>query len=151
MIQLFRDTVSISNFQSVYLDFYGEMTDISYPPLLSFTSHLSGKTLNALPKSTNYTNKERYVIVQFIPFGFNLPSIGVLDMGNTDYPYGIYNVTVYQNNSSSNLDPDNAIKTIWNGLMNLIPETTNEAVNYTEYTNNDSENDSVYITAVANN
>jgi len=151
MIQLFRDTVSISNFQSVYLDFYGEMTDISYPPLFSFTSHLSGKTLNALPKSTNYTNKERYVIVQFIPFGFNLPSIGVLDMGNTDYPYGIYNVTVYQNNSSSNLDPDNAIKTIWNGLMNLIPETTNEAVNYTEYTNNDSENDSVYITAVANN
>jgi len=151
MIQLFRDTVSISNFQSVYLDFYGEMTDISYPPLFSFTSHLSGKTLNALPKSTNYTNKERYVIVQFIPFGFNLPSIGVLDMGNTDYPYGIYSVTVYQNNSSSNLDPDNAIKTIWNGLMNLRPETTNEAVNYTEYTNNDSENDSVYITAVANN
>jgi len=63
----------------------------------------------------------------------------------------MYNVTAYQNNSSSNLDPDNAIKTIWNGLMNLRPETTNEAVNYTEYTNNDSENDSVYITAVANN
>jgi hypothetical protein len=46
---------------------------------------------------------------------------------------------------------DEHFKIIWNGLMNLRPETTNEAVNYTEYTNNDSENDSVYITAVANN
>ena len=73
MIQLFRETIPILNFQSVYLDFYSEMTDITYPPLFSFTSQLSGKTINGLPKITDYTNKERYVIVQFIPISYSVP------------------------------------------------------------------------------
>ncbi len=146
MIQLFRETIPILNFQSVYLDFYSEMTDITYPPLFSFTSQLSGKTINGLPKITDYTNKERYVIVQFIPISYSVPVIGILAMGNTDFPYGMYNVTAYQNNSQYNLEPDNAIKTIWNGLMNLRPKTNNEAVNYTDYNTNDSDTEAVWIT-----
>ena len=59
-----------------------------------------------------------------------------------------YDVNIYQNDPSTatNLDPDNAIKKIYTGLMNLTPKAGNEAIDYTEYTTNDSETESVYIT-----
>ena len=66
-------------------------------------------------------------------------------MGDSDFPYGFYNVTIWQNNSNSNLDPDNAIKIIYKGLMNFA-ETGLPAVTYTEYTTNDTDTESVYIT-----
>ena len=76
------------------------------------------------------------------------PSIGRIVLGTTDFPYGMYDVNIYQNDPSTatNLDPDNAIKKIYTGLMNLTPKAGNEAIDYTEYTTNDSETESVYIT-----
>ena len=76
------------------------------------------------------------------------PSIGRIVLGTTDFPSGMYDVNIYQNDPSTatNLDPDNAIKLLYTGLMNLRAIPGNEATDYKEYTTNDSETESVYIT-----
>ncbi len=139
-------------FKDFYINFFDEMSQLYYlyPPLFSFKSQLSGKTLYALPKATSYDNKERYVKVQFTVSSLSIPIVGVLNLGNTNYPYGMYDVTIYENDGTYNLDPT-GLPVVYNGLMNLKAQTNNLAVDYTEYTVNDSENESVYITAVANN
>ena len=77
--------------------------------------------------------------------GENLGS-GVVFLGSTDFPLGFYDVVIYQNNNNTNLDPDNAIKTIYTGLANLSATSAVAPVDYTEYTTNDSDTESVYIT-----
>ena len=72
-------------------------------------------------------------------------SSGAPYLGNTDFPLGFYDVVIYQNSSNSNLDPS-GLTTIWNGLMNLTSNSTTNPVTYTEYTTNDSDTESVYIT-----
>ena len=57
---------------------------------------------------------------------------------------GVYDVTIYQNNNNANLDPANAVKVLYVGLMNLISSTA--TTDYSEYTTNDSDTESVYIT-----
>jgi hypothetical protein len=71
--------------------------------------------------------------------------LGVIFLGSTDYPLGFYDVVIYQNSSNSNLDPS-GLTTIWNGLMNLTNNANASPVDYTEYTTNDSDTESVYIT-----
>ena len=73
-------------------------------------------------------------------------------VGTDEFPLGLYNLTIYQIDSSGELDPANATATLYSGLLNMTASdaTTGtgnfEAVQYTEYTNNDSENESVYLT-----
>ena len=55
-------------------------------------------------------------------------------------------VVIYQNNNNTNLDPDNAVKRIFTGLANLSATDAVKPVTYTEYTTNDSDTESVYIT-----
>ena len=73
---------------------------------------------------------------------------GKVYLGNRSYPYGLYNVTIYQNSVSAptNLDPSaGTIKaTLWRGLLNLNEKAGNEAVTYTTY--NDTQKQNVYIT-----
>ena len=146
MIQLSRSNATTTN--HVYLNLYDEMTSIDYAVLVSVTSQLTGKT-KTFRVTTNYTNKDRYtqmtIFVLNSAVGENLTG-GVVFLGSTDFPLGFYDVTIYQNNNNTNLDPDNAIKTIYTGLANLSPTEAVEPVDYTEYTTNDSDTESVYIT-----
>ena len=74
---------------------------------------------------------------------------GWVNFGNQNFPFGFYNVTIYQNNDNTNLDPTNTIKTLWTGLANLTTDTTQSitpTVNYTAYTTNDADTESIYIT-----
>lgn len=149
MIQL---TTYNSDAQGFYLNLYDEMivngSETTMNPLISFTSQLTGKIKNLLSFATVYTYKERYVLMVLDVNTTDSPSIGRIVLGTTDFPYGMYDVNIYQNDPSTatNLDPDNAIKKIYTGLMNLTPKAGNEAIDYTEYTTNDSETESVYIT-----
>jgi len=146
MIQLSRSSTTTTN--HVYLNLYDEMTSTDYNVLVSVTSQLTGKTKTFRP-TTTYTNKDRYtqmtIFVKETSAGENLGS-GVVFLGSTDFPLGFYDVVIYQNNNNTNLDPANAIKTIYTGLANLSPTDAVEPVDYTEYTTNDSDTESVYIT-----
>ena len=51
---------------------------------------------------------------------------------------------IYENNNNGNLDPANVIKTLYTGLLNLTSATA--PTDYSEYTTNDSDTESVYIT-----
>ena len=147
MIQLTRTEDSLVN-QYVYINLYDTMTAITYSPLFMFTSQLTGKSVYVIPSATDYTNKSRYVKMTLIPnYLIPVPASGYFIVGTDDLPYGLYDVNIYQNNSGSNLDPDNAIKKIYEGLMNLT-QSGNPAVTYTEYTTNDTDTESVYITNV---
>ena len=146
MIQLVRATSL--QFKLIRLNLYDKMTNADYRPLITFTSQLTGNSKTFLPASASYVYKDRYVemlvYVQPVSGSENL-SAGSLYLGNKDFPLGFYDVVIYQNSSNSNLDPS-GLTTIWNGLMNLTSNSTTNPVDYTEYTTNDSDTESVYIT-----
>ena len=145
MIQAYRLSNAIyENF--VRLNLYDKSTDITYKPLYGITSQQSNKTKYFISNSIDRTNKDRYTKTSF---KINYEDIevlagGLIYLGTDDFPYGLYDVTIYQNSDDTNIDPD-GLTIIYQGLMNLIA-SGNEAVTYTEYTTNDDETDSVYIT-----
>ena len=146
MIQLVRATTL--QFKQVFLNLYDKMTNADYKPLVTFTSQLTGNSKTFVVASANYTNKDRYVeLLIYTPqneANENLLS-GAPYLGNTDFPLGFYDVTIYQNTDNTNLDPS-GLTTIYEGLMNLSSNATTDPVTYKEYTTNDSDTESVYIT-----
>lgn len=131
-----------SFFQSVEND----ISNTAIKPLICYKSQATKKEVCFLPTSGPFYT-ERYMLLIYYTIAINPnPLIGYLQLGTTDFPYGFYDVTIYENNISGNLDPANAIKPVWYGLMNLIPESTNPAVEYKDYNTNDSDTEAVWIT-----
>ena len=138
---------------SIYLNIYDEYdsTD-TYRALWTIKSQLTKKTKSFLP-SVDYANKDRYVkmntVTTYSASSENLTA-GIIQLATTDFPLGFYDVTIYENTSNSNLDPS-GLKVVFKGLMNLISQNVSTGadtppVDYTEYTTNDSDTESVYIT-----
>ena len=78
-------------------------------------------------------------------------STGDILVGNAEFPLGFYNLTVYEVDSGSELNPDNAKAVLYNGIVNMYGQTSSGATNfeevkYTEYATNDSDNENVYLT-----
>ena len=79
-------------------------------------------------------------------------SLGRVVVGTDEFPLGFYNITIYETDTLTELDPANATATLYYGLLNMTPSTATtgtgnfEEVQYTEYSNNDTENESVYLT-----
>ena len=78
-------------------------------------------------------------------------SAGKILVGNNDFPLGFYNLTIYETDTNGELDPDNAKSTLYNGIVNMHPVTSDSASNfeevqYNEYTTNDSDTENVYLT-----
>ena len=146
MIQFIRDDVS-TTVNSTYLNLYDEMTIGTNPVLTTVTSQLTGKSKTYLTP-THYGSKNRYLflltLVCATQAAENL-STGTIFLGSTDYPLGFYDVTIYENTDNSNLDPT-GLTIIYTGLMNLEASSDAEPVTYSEYTTNDSDTESVYIT-----
>ena len=155
MIQL-ETSVSTPTNTVFYADLWNNMiqdgTETYIKPLISFTSQLTGNSKIFLPFLAPYVYKERYVLLFIVLTNADSLYVGEIKLGTTDFPYGLYDVNIYQNPTSNptNLDPANAIKKIYTGLMNLTAKAGNEAIEYTQYADNDSEIDSVYITSVPN-
>tara|TARA_R110002051_G_scaffold177777_2_gene247604 strand:+ start:4521 stop:4997 length:477 start_codon:yes stop_codon:yes gene_type:complete len=142
-----------------YIGLYDKMIkntyELSQNPLFSATSQLTGKTKNFLPFVMDSTNYERYYKFEIRGVENEIPPIfypvtGFIDLGNQDFPFGFYDIKIYQNDPGypTNVDPStNTIALLYTGLLNVIPaEGVNDAVNYNEYTTNDSDTTSVYIT-----
>jgi len=75
----------------------------------------------------------------------------IITVGNDDFPLGYYQLKIYEMESDGDYDPANALQTLVNCYMlfypNEVDDTYNfQAVKYKEYSNNDADTNSVYIT-----
>lgn len=99
---------------------------------------------------------ERWVL---LTWNYNTPGTAVEDLstgkvivGSDDFPLGFYNLTIYEMETNDDLNPDNAKSTVYNGIVNMFPNSTDyipanfEEVQYNDYTTNDADTDNVYIT-----
>jgi|TARA_R110000824_G_scaffold303699_2_gene491432 hypothetical protein len=144
MIQAtFSSGANIDNFIYLRLNDLGSATNF-IRPLISIKSQQTEKILNFMASLVTVTNENRYTEMKYTIGTTDLPLLGLIILGTTDYPFGFYDVTIYQNSSNSNLDPSGLTTTLYTGLLNLrsLVDTTQ----YTSYTINDSDTDSVYIT-----
>jgi|24BtaG_2_1085350.scaffolds.fasta_scaffold10357_3 hypothetical protein len=147
MIQIERGSAN-SGAQYFYLNVVDKMTNTDYKPLIGITSQLSKETVYFIPFNFTLTNKSRYALFSLLTVvlpASEVLTLGFLYLGTENRPFGLYDVTMYQNTSNTNLDPS-GLTTIWNGLMNLTSTSNFPAVEYEEYTTNDSDTESVYIT-----
>jgi hypothetical protein len=146
MIQLVR-TTSL-NFALIRLNILDKMTNTDYRPLMTLTSQLTGNSKTFIVASFFNLWEDRYaqllVYIQPSAVGENFLT-GSIYVGNTGFPLGFYDATIYQNTSETNLDPT-GLTTLYTGLANLTSNSTTHPVTYTEYTTNDSNTESVYIT-----
>ena len=144
MIQLFRDDTTYINIQ--YFSVQDLMTNTDYGLLATLTSQLTGKSKTFIC-NTNYISTRIASILIFVlasSSGENLTA-GTIFLGSTDYPLGFYDITFYQNTSASNLDPT-GLTVVSTQLANLSATSDVHPVTYSEYTTNDSDTESVYIT-----
>jgi hypothetical protein len=144
MIQLIRDDTTTINTQATSIDL---MTAYDYGLLTTLTSQQTGKSKTFI-SGVNYDNVPRfaYIIILVKPSasGENLIA-GTIFLGSTDFPLGLYDVTFYQNSSGVNLDPT-GLPIVGTTLCNLAASSDVQPVQYSEYTTNDSDTESVYIT-----
>lgn len=119
---------------------------LGYRPLISAKSQQTNKEKNFLPFFMGTTKSERYIELLWLnAVSGEDASNGVIVMGDDEFPYGFYDITIYSNTSNTNLSPTLAGVDIYNGLLNLTQQN-NVAVQYTSYEENDSDTDSIYIT-----
>ncbi len=136
---------NVTNYIYARLNDVGSATN-TVRPLISIKSQQTEKILNFMASVVTTTNENRYTQMSYTinNAGFDLPLVGLIQLGSTDYPLGFYDVTIYQNSSNSNLDPSGLNTTLYTGLLNLISST--DTTQYKQYTTNDTDTDSVYIT-----
>ncbi len=149
MIQTLIDDLTGGFVQNkIYLDLYDKMTNTDYRPLIYFESQLTGN-IKKFTVNRDFTNKERYVEITYNTtrfIGQESLTGGNIQMGTTDFPLGFYNTSIYQNSSNTNLDSSGLVL-LYSGLMNMAMNSGEDLpVEYTEYTTNDSDTESVYIT-----
>lgn len=141
--------------QNTRINMYDEMTSVDYKPLAVFKSQFTKKEQIVLPWAVYLGAKERYISLSFQimrPTSASYdPSGGQILFGTTDYPLGFYDVDFYQNSSNTNMVVADTIKKIYTTLANVKLQTTvdgvvGSTVDYKEYTTNDTDTESVYVT-----
>ena len=136
---------NVTNYIYARLNDVGSATN-EVRPLVSIKSQQTEKILNFMASVVTTTNENRYTQMSYTinNAGLDLPLLGLIVLGNTNYPLGFYDITIYQNSSNSNLDPSGLNTTLYTGLLNLTSST--DTTQYKQYTTNDTDTDSVYIT-----
>ena len=118
-----------------------------FTPLVKITSQETNKSMTFIPTALDVTYKQRYFKMTFVTSystGTHAPAVGLIYVGYKDFPYGLYDMEIYKNTSSSNLDAT-GLQLSYMGLMNLYSATTaNQAVDYTEYES--TQEQQVYLT-----
>ena len=127
---------------------YDTMTnDDEYLPLIVYKSQFTGYTKTSKGQAVYWNSKDRYVAIQqtvLAQGGTEDLSTGKVLFGTKDFPFGFYDITIYQNNNSDNMDISNAIKVVYRGILNVSSDAG--TVDYKQYTTNDADTESVYIT-----
>ena len=128
--------------------------DVLYPPLGIITSQLTKIQFRTLfgildvnpGKGIDWTNKERYVDISVYMTntqGGQSTSFGSWWFGSKYYPFGFYDITIYENTATFNTD-ETGLNVVYNGIINISSEV--KEVTYEKYNDNDTETQSVYIT-----
>lgn len=144
MIQVSQLTATTHN-NYIRLDVWGEMTSTHWRPLVVATSQQTNRSKIFMVSNANFFTKERYVEMYFVTNNSTSesPIIGIVNFGTREYPYGLYDFTLYENSGNSNLDPEETVGVIYRGLMN-VKASGNPSVTYNEYESTQEQN--VYIT-----
>ena len=130
----------------------GVVTDPFF--LMEYKSQLTGKIKRFNPLSVyastagvDTSSRYLYFLSKVSLTDADNVAAGLIKVGTTDMPYGFYDFKIWEMNSAGDYDPDNALATLFTGLMNLYQQGDyKQSVDYTEYTTNDSDTESVYIT-----
>ena len=133
---------------AAYVNIYDIVSTYTYTPLWVITSQLTGKEKAFIPTIFTQTSKPRAALFLYqtasVVANENLTG-GKIFIGDTDYPLGFYDLEIYNNSSASNLDKSGLTK-LFTGLFNVKGGTNRESVTYSEYTTNDADTESVYVT-----
>jgi hypothetical protein len=114
--------------------------------LFDAISQYTGKTQSG--QTPVLEENERYWKVNLITTRGTSPAPSpptILDWGTTDFPLGFYDISLYQDISGEK-------NILYTGTLNLTVDETNELfkgtppVEYTEYTTNDEDTGTIYIT-----
>jgi|TARA_R100000084_G_scaffold98914_1_gene53135 hypothetical protein len=161
MIQLARGNNSSTAYGNYFYvniyDAYENKDNIDKRPIITLRSQETGNFVNLLPGSgaSNYvtTYKERYVKMQITLRTSEALSSGFVNLGTIDRPYGFYDITIRENSTGFNAIPSqetiDSLNIVYQGLAYVYDNKwgqTNPAVEYKEYTDNDSDTANVYIT-----
>ena len=134
-----------------YLDVYNEMNvgQVAGRTLCTFTSKFTGKS-KTVSMNTGYGDFNaryvRYGVYTTRDAGQENLLEAIIQLGTTDFPLGFYDMTLYNNTDNTNLDTT-GLPVLWNGVMNLSGySTATQSIEYTEYTTNDADTESIYLT-----
>tara|TARA_R100000664_G_scaffold9714_1_gene16191 strand:- start:105 stop:554 length:450 start_codon:yes stop_codon:yes gene_type:complete len=122
-------------------------SDIEYEPLWVIKSQFTGKEKSFIPfySSVDYPRAATFIWVTVATQAAENLTDAFVFIGDTDYPLGLYDLEVYKNTSNTNLDKSGLTK-LFTGLLNVKGLTDRESVTYSEYTTNDADTESVYVT-----
>ena len=134
-------TINLNLWDSIF--FRSVYTINTHIPLVNIISQQTNNNKVFRPFAIDFTNKDRYVSLTYITNPSNeILSLGLIEFGNDDYPFGFYNMQIYSSTSDSmSIIGLNAVYT---GLFNITNDVL--AVNYSQYSTNDTDTKSVYIT-----
>tara|TARA_X000001382_G_C3138741_1_gene168842 strand:+ start:407 stop:874 length:468 start_codon:yes stop_codon:yes gene_type:complete len=150
MIQIIQ-SATIDNSIFIRLNVYDNFafkigSGYSFNPLVKMTSQETNKEKIFNILATTTTNAQRYFAMLFLTMK-NLSSentlLGLVCFGTRDFPYGVYDIAIYENSSSTNQNPTLTYKTVYQGLANVVA-TENPAIEYTKY--QEDQEQVVYIT-----
>jgi len=152
MIQLTVPNVPLAN-NLFYLDLYDLYEDQAFAsvrsPLMIIKNQLTNYSKAIIPSTLIVADKMyRYFEMNIVTTRSvaEQPVNGIMRIGDTDFPLGFYDVSLYKNTDTTNLDPS-GLTLVYTGLAFASGATAaEEPTKYNKYTTNDSDTESVYIT-----
>jgi len=136
-----------NNLNTIVLNLYdvavgvGSEPKLKYNPLITLRSQSTNMTKTFISLAFDVTNKERYVILYYVlnkdANETQSPQSGLIYLGDDLFPYGFFDITIYENSNATNLSTGNAgssLPILYKGMFNLrkYEYTTESAVRFRE-------------------
>jgi hypothetical protein len=134
VIQAIADKNQAQTLNTVYLMLRDEMLNNTYKPLITIQSQMSSTLNFFIPTTWDITtNPSRYGKLTFsiTNTGSGDSSDGLIQVGTPILPFGLYNVTIYENISNTNVDV-NLVSTVIYKTMMYIKAVNNDNVEFKE-------------------
>ena len=152
MIRAFGRYPTQSFENTIYLDLYDKYAfelgfpSFSFNPLIKIRSQETNQEKFFIVTTIDGTYAQRYMKLSWYVShtGAEIPTVGIISVGNRDFPYGIYDITIWENSSTGNLDPTGAYRTLYMGLMSLNESTNNQSIIWNKY--EQEQEQKVYVT-----
>ena len=134
----------------IYLDLYDKYAFalgtpfFSWNPLIKIRSQETSQEKFFIATTVDTTHAQRYFKLSWNANNadVDIPALGIIHVGTKDFPYGVYDITIFENSSAGNLSPTGAYRTIYMGLMYL--RAAFESTEWKEYETTSQQQ--VYIT-----